>query len=502
MTGIESNPHPAIQLQYMEICARYWEFFRQNTQYIPGMLENFVRFVHHHHVRVRKRSWYLFGTLVKRLRPQLGDVAETVIGAISDLLVIHAQLPKAKKDGEDDDLSSEDGDPNVDDTFVSQLPLFEAVGCVSSISSIPAGKQISYVQSVWNPLLADVQKHHDAAKAGDERAVLQIHHDIAAFGSVTEGFSNWTLGSASSTSSLPAPEVSEAFGQGAEAVLVTLESLNSSLDIRKAARGAFSRLVGVLGPRVLPQLPRWIEGLLPKSTTKEEMTMFLVFLQQLLFGFKTDIYSMLDSLLTPLLQRVFATLAEPMTGTDDEIQMKELRREYLSILQTIFNNDLGAVLVSSGKSPVLCDSYDLGSRKQADIRCSQPKHLRAADRHARALCARCQRPVRGAIGFAGADEDVIAMGWPRSHQRPRRSRHPPWTRRQQRSRRAGHASSISATRLLDLHDPTADAALLCASHQPGIQPEGCTGTAGAQRDRFVARDHVCQDGTGVPSVPA
>jgi exportin-T len=39
-------------------------------------------------------------------------------------------------------------------------------------------------------------------------------------------------------------------------------------------------------------------------------------------------------------------LAEPVTGTDDEIQLGELRREYLTFIQIILNNDLGSVLVS------------------------------------------------------------------------------------------------------------------------------------------------------------
>lgn len=75
--------------------------------------------------------------------------------------------------------------------------------------------------------------------------------------------------------------------------------------------------------------------------------MFLRLLDQVVFGFKKEIYNVLDSLLTPLLQRVFAGLAEPITGTDDEVQLAELRREYLTFVQIILNNDLGAVLVSA-----------------------------------------------------------------------------------------------------------------------------------------------------------
>jgi len=145
----------------------------------------------------------------------------------------------------------------------------------------------------------------------------------------------------------PVKEVSEEFGRAAEAILIALESLKTFYDVRTAARSAFSRLVGVLGTRILPQLPRWISGLLSQSSSKDEMAMFLRLLDQVVFGFKSEIYSVLDSLLTPLLQRVFVGLAEPITGTDDEIQLAELRREYLTFVQIILNNELGNVLVSN-----------------------------------------------------------------------------------------------------------------------------------------------------------
>ncbi|KAI9823936.1 MAG: pre-tRNA nuclear export protein [Thelocarpon impressellum] len=336
--------HPAIQLQYMEICVRYVTFFEANPRLIPRVLEDFVRFVHHRHVRVRTRSWYLFQRFVKSLRAQLGDVAETVIGAIGDLLVIKAELPRVRSD---DDLSSDESEPSADVIFTSQLCLFEAVGCMSSTSSVPLEKQVLYARSALNPLFSDLDKHLGAAKTGDELAVLQIHHDITAFGTLARGYSDWTPGSSSSAASAPAKEVSEAFEQGADAILVAMESLKTSRDIRTAARMAFSRLVGVLGARILTQLPRWIESLLSQSSTKDEMAMFLRLLDQVVYDFKTEIYSILDSLLTPLLQRVFAGLAEPTSGTDDEIQLAELRREYLNFLLIILNNDLGAVLVSS-----------------------------------------------------------------------------------------------------------------------------------------------------------
>ena len=76
--------------------------------------------------------------------------------------------------------------------------------------------------------------------------------------------------------------------------------------------------------------------------------MFLRLLEQVIFSFRTEIFPILDSLMSPLLQRIFASLDKPTTGTDDEIHLMELRREYLSLLLIILNNELGAVLVSSG----------------------------------------------------------------------------------------------------------------------------------------------------------
>jgi exportin-T len=342
LQGIASFAHPAIQLQYMEICVRYCSFFENQTNYIPRVLEHFVRLVHHNHIRVRTRSWYLFHRYVKHLRAHVGNVAETVIESISDLLPIKAEVPN--ENSTDDDMSSDESDHSADAAFNGQLYLFEAIGCISSTSTTPVEKQVLFVRTIMNPLFSEIERNLTPAKSGDAQALLQIHHVIMALGTLAQGFSDWKLGTA------PSPhhgkEVSEEFGRAAEAILIALESLKTSFDIRAAARASFSRLLGVLGISMLPLLPRWIDGLLSQSSSKDEMAVFLRLLDQVVFGFKKDIYNVLDSLLTPLLQMVFAGLAEPVTGTDDEIQLAELRREYLTFVQIILNNDLGSVLVS------------------------------------------------------------------------------------------------------------------------------------------------------------
>ncbi|PQE16053.1 putative Exportin-T protein [Rutstroemia sp. NJR-2017a WRK4] len=342
-SGIASFSHPAIQLQYMEICVRYCSFFESHADYIPRVLEHFVTLVHHHHPRVRVRSWYLFHRFTKHLRAHVGNVAETVIQSIGDLLPIKAELPK---EDDNDDMSSEDNDQSADTTFSGQLDLYETIGCISSTSSTPLEKQLIYARTIMDPLFSDLERHLGPAKSGDAQAKLQIHHIIMALGSLAHGFSDWTPGNASTASQAPVKEVTAEFSRAAEAILIALEALKSSFDVRNAARSSFSRLMGVMGVGMLPLLPRWIDGLLSQSSSKDEMAMFLRLLDQVVYGFKKDIYQVLDSLLTPLLQRVFAGLAEEVAGTDDDIQLAELRFQYLTFIQVILNNELASVLVS------------------------------------------------------------------------------------------------------------------------------------------------------------
>jgi exportin-T len=330
----------------MELCVRYGQFFEQNQKYIPKALEVFVGFAHSDREKVRLKAWYLFLRFVRLVRGLLGEVSQTIIQAISDLLPIKASLPSDRDDDDDDDESNA-GDTTRDPTFESQMSLFEAVGCISSTSSIPLQNKILYAQSIMNPIFADMEQHIGTAKAGDERALLQLHHDIKALGTLARGYTDWMPGV--KTAAPPPSEVSEEFVRAAEAIIVALESLSSSAIIREASRYSFARLVGGCGTGIFPQLPRWIDSMLTQNSSKEEMSFFLRLLQQVIFAFKAEIFSVLDVVLTPLLQRVFERLSETPTGTDDEIQLGDLRREYLNFILVILNHELAGVFVSPSK---------------------------------------------------------------------------------------------------------------------------------------------------------
>jgi len=276
-------PHPSIQLQFMELIVRYVNVFEIHKELIPRALGGFVQSCHSSHVRVRTRAWYLFQRFVKTVRTHIGDIAETIVRAVGDLLEIRAELSEST----DNDMSSDDGKKH-DATFDSQLYLFEAIGSLSSSTSIAPERQVAFAREVMTPLFGDIEKHLALAQRGDTRAVLQIHHDILALGTLARGFSDWAPGTKSSAPP-PSGLVSDEFEKVAEAVLVSLETLNKSVAIREAARFAFSRMVGVLGQRLLPTLPRWIHGLLSQSSSKDEIQMFLRLLEQVIHGFKVSL---------------------------------------------------------------------------------------------------------------------------------------------------------------------------------------------------------------------
>ena len=342
-----SFAHPAIQLQYMETCVRYSSFFEHHANYIESVLQNFIQLAHHSSVKVRLRSWYLLQRFIRQLRSYVGDAAEAVVQNLSDLLAIRAEIPE-----EDDEEMSSDGESGADSTFTSQLYLFEAIGCIAGASSINSSKQVELVRLVMQPLFNDIQQNLEPAKRSNEQAILQIHHDIMALGTIARGYSDFLPGGVSSHHSEPPEEAKQAFGQVAEITLVALEALKVSFQIRTAARFAFSRLIGMAGSRMVQHLPRWVDGLLTESSTRDEMALFLRLLDQVIYGFKNEVSDFLDRMFTSLLQRVFSGISAPTSGTDDEIELAELKREYLNFLLITLNNDLGGVLVSAMNQPI------------------------------------------------------------------------------------------------------------------------------------------------------
>ena len=339
--GVPSFGHPTAQLQVMELCVRYYSFFEQRTEYLSPILEDFVRYVHSDSSRVRHRAWHLFLRFSRLLRSKLGELAHTIITAIRDLLAIRAIVPKEQEDGEDSSSASSRGPQ--DSTFESQLFLFEAIGTLVSGTGLAEDTQVNLLQPVLAQLLEGVKGTIDSAVRGDEQATCQIHHYIEAIGTLARGVSDWVPGK--TPSPIPQPVAAE-FQKAANLILQILNGLKRSSMIREASRFTFTRLIGVLGFTLLEQLAPWIEGLLSDDASREEIANFLRLLSQITYGFKGEIWNILDELLSPFLDKIFAAFGQPTEGTDDAVQLGELRHEYIQFLIVLLSNDLEGVLVS------------------------------------------------------------------------------------------------------------------------------------------------------------
>jgi len=86
---------------------------------------------------------------------------------------------------------------------------------------------------------------------------------------------------------------------------------------------------------------------LTSDSSKDEIASFLRLLGQVIFAFTTEIQSFLNEIFSTLMHRVFAGISEATAGTDDEIQLVELKTHYLSFLLVVFNQGLGSVLISA-----------------------------------------------------------------------------------------------------------------------------------------------------------
>ena len=108
-----------------------------------------------------------------------------------------------------------------------------------------------------------------------------------------------------------------------------------------------------MGPNVLEFIPSFLaNGLLPSDSPKE-LCDFITFIGFIIHKFSHSVTAMLMELWRPLVIKVDQYLSQPPIGTDDVINLQALRKSLLSILTTLFNEELDKVLVAEHNLPEL-----------------------------------------------------------------------------------------------------------------------------------------------------
>lgn len=334
--------HPSIQLWYMELVNKLSGLFKgAQPELLNKVLQVFVSSlgVHNSNRKVQVRSWYLFFRFLKTVHGFVGDIGETVLNSITDLLNIKAEI--ITKNDDDSELSGDEASESG--SFDSQLYLFELCGILFGLAEDNHGLDLT--RRLLQPIYSDIETHL-SSDPQDQVKILQIHHDIMAIGTFARGFDDLNRPNIQNLKAIVE------FKNSAEAILVVLERLPLVEIIRDAARFAFARLIPLLKVDLLPHLSRLINTLLTQSK-KEEFVDFLSFLGQLIHSFKNEsgVFEMFMSLLSPLVERVFMILNQvdenaSSGSTDAVVLRRELRRSYLQFLFNVLNNGMGAIFLS------------------------------------------------------------------------------------------------------------------------------------------------------------
>lgn len=387
--AVAQCPQPAVHLLFMEIVVKHSTLFSQhNTNLLNRVLEFFVSplgIQNAESTKVQMRSWILFHKFCKSVKPQIGQVAQLLVDSIRPLLVIQS---------EDENDSDDDGNNSG---FNAQLNLYELSGILVSI--LDEASATRGVEQTLQPIFTAVEKAIGVSPPTAESITL-VHHNLVAIGTFAQGLDG-------SSNKLP-DGILQLFKNSAEVVNVALDRIPDT-KIREAARTVFTRLVPILGSSILSEISTLIQILLQRCS-HAELADFLGFLGHLLHSFRNDegVYNMLKSLLSPLCQRVFASLEELSASaeagnTDDKVHKVEIQRGYLMFIMQILRDRMGGAIVQDKQ---LADSII----KSVIHYASDPSDIYTCRSATSCLTKMIQLWGNGELEAASAEETVFDQG--------------------------------------------------------------------------------------------
>ncbi|CDO78180.1 hypothetical protein BN946_scf184797.g6 [Trametes cinnabarina] len=341
-SGISAYPHKTVQMQFFETVARYGDFFKVRKECIMPTLQAMLdtRGLHSPESSTRSRVYYLFYRFIREDRNEISpEVAVSLLEGIRDLLVIQVELPELENPDPQDILQEAVSASTI---FDSQLYLFEAVGTLVSLLQKSPDQAAALLLSVVRPLLDELSVSLQAAKGPDDvLAILKVHHIIMALGNIAKGFPEYPN---------PVPEGYTAppldvFREVGQAILVCLEAMNVFRVVRDATRFAFARILATTGSTVAQLIPTLMANLLAHFEPTELID-FMNFIGLSIHKLQEDLLDVLDQLIGPLSTHINGILAQPVTGTDDQVTHVDTKRAYLGLLNSIVSSKLHTIFIS------------------------------------------------------------------------------------------------------------------------------------------------------------
>ncbi|KAJ3363053.1 pre-tRNA nuclear export protein [Allomyces javanicus] len=357
---LAAYPHACVAPIFFEAAVRYATFFEDAPEFLPEALSVFAdqRGLHSPHPWTRSRGSYLLLRFIKSVKGKMAPLVDTVLGALSDLLVIPP--PAAPSSAKGARAS----------TFTLDMHLFETVGLLISLEDIPQAKRAEYLQMALAPLVqglnaattqaaaiapplagnttASVASRTPAQEAAMAAVAAHASNLIGAVGSVAKEFPGRHI-----FRDTTPPWVS-ILASANEAVLAALAALRDDERVRDAARFAFQRMIAVMGADAFPFLPPLTQMLLSACSFKEVADV-LGFLGLVMYKYKQGLGEFMDALVQPVMRIVFQFLGTVPQGTDEQLLHTQLKKEYLAFLGSACTAGLDAVFISATNFAVLPD---------------------------------------------------------------------------------------------------------------------------------------------------
>ena len=310
---------------------RYSLYFEVQKNSLPDVIGSFVdtRGLFNSHRTIRTRVNYLFLRFSKTLRNHLGQYAGDILQAIQPLLVVATPTVTSTAVLE----STSD--------FESQLYLFEAIGYLISVVTIPDETQYQFVSMIVNPMLSrmEIILGSSMETATVVLLVCELGHIICAIGAISKGFPDFDGPSGQKKWQQP-------FLLTLQAINLVLQRFHSFKTVRDSTKFAIQRLSGCVGPEVLEFLPQMINSGLLGSDSSQELLEFLPFLNQIVFKFGLSVFNMMNVIWTPLRSKIGTYLQTEPDGTDERrIFLDILKAEY-SLMNSMFIARISGVLFS------------------------------------------------------------------------------------------------------------------------------------------------------------
>src|SRR6478736_5635208 len=107
-------------------------------------------------------------------------------------------------------------------------------------------------------------------------------------------------------------------------------------------------MTGCMGPELLEYIPSFLSSGLLSSETAVEIIEFLPFIGLTIHKFQHSVLQILIGVWKPLREKISYFLLQPPVGTDDVLNLVNLRKADLTLITTIFNSQLNQVLSSPG----------------------------------------------------------------------------------------------------------------------------------------------------------